>query len=308
MQLLKAILIVGGGLLVIFLLFLYYVLKDHTKDISNLEPYKSVVGKRVVLQQDVSIVKNLPEFSKLSPNLLTRRGEQLFEGTSVLYSVPKGTEVTMVEFKSVSSGPSPYWFGFGKGKVFIKELQSEIDFEYPWGGTTFTYTTANSVKFSYGTPVWEACPFNDDIKGQSLEEVKNFKNAVWDSVLQKAVVSLSPSETLTLSVGGCVRFEAYVSYKTNDPVALDDLNYWNEKINWIFERVFKSDSERFINALKNKTLTYDSIQTGDQSQGYTFESNEFYSTNNVTISSDGKSSFIEIHWGENEKENVINNQ
>jgi hypothetical protein len=307
MSILKAILIVGVGLVVIFLLFLYYVLKDHKKDISKMEPYKSVVGKRLVLKQDVSIIKNLQAFSKLSDYLLTRKGEDLYEGTSVLYSIPKGTEMTMVEFKSVSTGPSKFWTGYGKGKIFVKELQSEIEFEYPWGGTTLTFLSEDRVKFSVATPVWEQCPFNDDIKGQSMEQVKDFENAKWDSVLQKAVVPLSTTETLMLSAGGCVRFDAYVSYKTTERVALNDHKYWNEKINWIFERVFKSESERFINAFKNKKLTYDSA-LDTQRRSYTFENGESYLSNQVVISSDGKSTLLEITWWKMEEERVINNQ
>jgi hypothetical protein len=308
MSILKTILIVGAALVGIFLLLLYYVLKDHTKDISKKEPYKNVIGKRLTLKQEAIIVKNLPEFSKFSTNLLTRKGEPLFEGTSILHVLPKGTELTIFEFRSVSSGPSDYWTGYGKGKVFIKELTSEIDFEYVWGGTRFTYTTDNSILFSFGTPLWEPCPFNDDLQGQSMAEVKDFENAIWDSVNKKARVPISSKDTLILSAGGCLRYNGYVGYSTSEQIDLDDHKYWNGKMNWVFEHVFKSEAKRFTDALKNKTIVYDSSLSDVGRRVYLFSSNEYYSTNNVTISSDGKSALLEISWWENEKERVPDSQ
>jgi hypothetical protein len=134
-----------------FITLLYFTLWSSTEDVSDQEPYKNYVGKNLNLKQDAILVQNLPEFSEFSSNLLTEKTVRLYDGTSILYKLPKGTTIKINYFKSVKNGTSGFSTAYAVGTVYIEEIKAELDFEYAWGETTLTL---DGIKWVFATPLW----------------------------------------------------------------------------------------------------------------------------------------------------------
>ena len=68
-----------------------------------------------------------------------------------------------------------------------------------------------------------------------------FKDVVWEQSQGKAIANLSDTQTLKVSMGGCLRCNWAVSFETSESIGLEDLNFWNKTTNWIFEKVFTDE-------------------------------------------------------------------
>ncbi|MEQ8684537.1 MAG: hypothetical protein RIE86_04555 [Imperialibacter sp.] len=69
---------------------LYYVLKIKVTDLSPLAPYAEIVGTTVVLKRSAVIVRNVDAFVNEHPCLLIKIGQDLFEGTEAVDTLPIG--------------------------------------------------------------------------------------------------------------------------------------------------------------------------------------------------------------------------
>ena len=293
----KVILILAATGILLFVLLLYITLSDSVDDVSDETPYKDLVDRNLSFSRDMLLVENEPNLSQFEPNFFLEAFDRLPQGTTLLQKLPQGTKFVIRKFKSVQNGTSGTTTWYAIGKVTIQEPKSEIPFEYAWPRD---YSFLESKYREHGTPPWRQCPFDEDIQTQSVKELgKMFKDVVWEQSQGKAIANLSDTQTLKVSMGGCLRCNWAVSFETSESIGLEDLNFWNKTTNWIFEKVFTDEKDRFTDVLANKKVEYDSSLSDVHKRVYTFIEPQSDSPNNylgIEISENERAKKLEVKW------------
>ncbi len=77
-----------------------------------------------------------------------------------------------------------------------------------------------------------------------VKSVPEFVDYTWNSDTKEATISLPGEEVLIAQRGGCYHFGVSGTLITQDPTALEDIEYWFQRGLWIAERLFdKADVE-----------------------------------------------------------------
>lgn len=122
-----------GLILLVIAAFFYFALRTKVADVSGYKPFSDLIGKTLVLQRNAVVAHNLEEFQKEFPLFLDEENTRLFEGVKQVAVLPKGTELTITKAKFYKNAVSGFTTCAVMGKVFVQELNKEVDFEYSWG-------------------------------------------------------------------------------------------------------------------------------------------------------------------------------
>ncbi|MGE0589472.1 MAG: hypothetical protein AB7O48_12920 [Cyclobacteriaceae bacterium] len=125
----KLIAIVVTALVVLIAIF-YVALKDTKQNVSVNEPYASLIGKTLIVEQDVVLARNLAQFKMFEDNFISEEAN-LYEGVEKIRTIKSGTSFTFTNAFHYRNAVSGVTHSVLIGK--IKDQQPPVSFEYSWG-------------------------------------------------------------------------------------------------------------------------------------------------------------------------------
>ncbi len=119
--------------IVLFLSFLYYVLKTKVVDVSEKKPYSEIVGKALGLKRPAMLFKSIDYAVNENPYRLIEEGESQSLDGAFIALIPKGTKFEVKQVKHFTNGTSGNTSAFVLGEVYIAEIDRVLKVEYRWG-------------------------------------------------------------------------------------------------------------------------------------------------------------------------------
>lgn len=68
----------------------YVALKDTTEEVSNREPYASLIGNTLIFERQAVLARNLPQFKMFEDNFISEE-TNLYEGVEKIRTIKPGT-------------------------------------------------------------------------------------------------------------------------------------------------------------------------------------------------------------------------
>lgn len=139
----------------IFVGLLYYVLRTKVNDVSSEEPFKSVINVKITTKTEAVIFKNVEDFVKENEYELVNTTKEIYTETTQKYTIPIGTELKIDKAKIFTNGTSGFSYSYVLGKVYVKELQKEVAFEYQWGDQQISLYGNEKEHWTFAKALWE---------------------------------------------------------------------------------------------------------------------------------------------------------
>lgn len=170
-KLLKIVLLVGAGLVLLFILVLYFTLKTKTADLKNVDPFKNLMNKEVVLVQPVSLFQEhndveIPneDFPYVIVESKNSRYKWYMEradmGTisspeaTFIAKLPAGTIVQFEKAANYTNGVSGNSYPYLFGTVQFKNAKYPIT--YQWGEEDFSLVMNKKEKsWQFSKAPWQ---------------------------------------------------------------------------------------------------------------------------------------------------------
>ncbi len=174
MKMFLKILIVGS---IITIAWFYFYLRVISEDVSNELPFSEVIGKNLVLDRDVFLIRNnTPEFYKTISTVIDEKESigQINEETTIVEIIKKGTPLTINKATIQSHGESGT-YGQITGILFTKKYN--ILFKQEWGiQSVYVFdnsepTGNNTSPFLFKKPIWVTKTEHDIHKTYYLPEL-----------------------------------------------------------------------------------------------------------------------------------------
>ncbi|MFV0566437.1 MAG: hypothetical protein ACK5NB_11465 [Flavobacteriaceae bacterium] len=146
------ILVVGFAL---FILMLFFTLKNKKKDLSNTAPYNGIVGKELVLLRPVVLCKNDVSTKILEDYTIytdTTVYKYIIEDAPEHYTLNEGSILKVASVKHFQNPVSGSTRSLVIGKVVHPTTQELVNFEYEWGKRS-TSDILNGVEKSWYFPL-----------------------------------------------------------------------------------------------------------------------------------------------------------
>ncbi len=148
----KRIVIVAVVVGFIFVIGAFWsALSDSVKDISNQQPYTSVLNKTWYTQRTCTLAKNLPAFVIKEDYFLTEQ-ETLFEGVEKVSEIPILSPIIFTKAYRRKGAVSGAVTSILIGKITVNE--KSYTFEYKWGEERFGVASSDNEWF-YEKGIWE---------------------------------------------------------------------------------------------------------------------------------------------------------
>ena len=161
MKILYTILITTIIIITLIITWFYFYLRVNTKDVSNKLPFREVIGKELILDIDIFLLRNnTSNFHKVTSTVVDNEGDigTIDEGNMIVEVVTKGTPLSINKAIIQSHGESGT-YGLITGVLHTK--QYDIPFKQRWG-TLSPYIlddseptdNTNTLYFTFNKPIW----------------------------------------------------------------------------------------------------------------------------------------------------------
>jgi len=149
------------GILLIFVMlymgFLYFSLKTKVKDVSNIMPFKSIIGTEQLTKQICYLALNQEPFRKENPYLL--QIENNFNDVAeTAFQIPIGTRIKIENVKAFTNGVSGFTSHYVLGHIYVNQLEKEVAFEYLWDGEKPLEIKNHEDYLRYPLTPWQDVP------------------------------------------------------------------------------------------------------------------------------------------------------
>ena len=134
---------------------LYLTLRTRVNNASNQEPFASFIGKEILLGQDAILVNNYEHFVHEEPLYLDAIGSQLFEGTTIAYTLSKGDVIVFNAVKDFTNGVSGTTSTILLGEVTTGNPRKTKPFEYDWENQKVAKNSEGIYVFTFEFSDWE---------------------------------------------------------------------------------------------------------------------------------------------------------
>lgn len=140
------------GLVLIFILLLYFTLFPPSKDLSRKKPYNDMIGKDLLVKREATVALNYPPYARFKPYIMVDSGGFLGDDIKPRYALKAGTPLRIQSVKQYKNGTSGEERILALGKVHVNELNTEVEFEYEVGSTSLT---PNGILWNHSKPLWQ---------------------------------------------------------------------------------------------------------------------------------------------------------
>lgn len=134
------------------------VLRTKEKEVSDRAPFSTFLQKRLTLERDVWLVKNLESFSYEHINLIVDDSTNLYEGVTVVKVLEKGTPIIFNKAKIFTNGVSGVSHCILLGTVNVES--KEMQFEYRWGEKSILLDSNTEDYWTFPKPIWNGEEFD----------------------------------------------------------------------------------------------------------------------------------------------------
>ena len=156
----STILIVGVVATMLFILLLYLTLRTKVTQVNHMPPYSHLIGETLVLHSDARLVRNIDAFVFQTPLLLLDAKEPLFDGVTLAYSLPAGTEIILESATLYKNGTSGFTTSIVAGRAITETGIHE--FEHRWGDEHSSLDNNTPNQWTFDTPLWRSPKHNPE--------------------------------------------------------------------------------------------------------------------------------------------------
>lgn len=183
------IVIVVGILILLYVVFLYGTLRTKSKDLTNISPYSDIIGTDQTTEQVCYIAKNYEHYVKENAFILKQTSDFDSEAGKA-YELPIGSPIVIENAKAFTNGVSGSTSNMILGRVFIKELNKEVAFEYNWDSEKPYHLKNYEQYLRYPLTPWQKNPIPlkysvEDGSSSSYEWPARTNKPVFNSILEK---------------------------------------------------------------------------------------------------------------------------